>query len=89
MIESQYGILLDKINSTRDYEAVKLAHDQFLSALLAQSFVHMRQVCGTPRLLYEPCHEKASLWGFQRGPTQTELYKHRKSQEARNFGFRE
>ena len=44
MIESQYGILLDKISSTRDYEAVKLAHDQFLSALLAQSFVHMRSV---------------------------------------------
>lgn len=44
MIESQYGILLDKIGGTRDYEAVKLAHDQFLSALLAQSFVHMRSV---------------------------------------------
>ena len=42
--ESQYGILLDKISSTRDYEAVKLAHDHFLSALLAQSFVHMRSV---------------------------------------------
>ena len=61
MIESQYGILLDKINSTRDYEAVKLAHDQFLSALLAQSFVHMRQVCGTPRPLYEPRHKKICL----------------------------
>ena len=44
MIESQYGILLDKISSTRDYEAVKLAHDHFLSALLAQSFVHMKSV---------------------------------------------
>ena len=44
VIESQYGILVDKIQSTRDFEAVKLAHDQFLSALLAQSFVHMRSV---------------------------------------------
>ena len=51
MIESQYGILLDKINSTRDYEAVKLAHVQFLSALLAQSFVHMRQVSVSSRLV--------------------------------------
>lgn len=44
VIESQYGILVDKIQSTRDFEAVRLAHDQFLSALLAQSFVHMKSV---------------------------------------------
>ncbi|KAL5004702.1 hypothetical protein ScPMuIL_018158 [Solemya velum] len=44
VIESQYGILLEKINTTRDFEAVKLGHDQFLSALLAQSFVHMKSV---------------------------------------------
>nr|KAG5690685.1 hypothetical protein BaRGS_013471 [Batillaria attramentaria] len=42
VIESQYGLLLDQINSTRDFEAVKLAHEQFLAALLAQSFVHMK-----------------------------------------------
>lgn len=50
VIESQYGILVEKINSTRDYEAVKLAHDHFLSALLAQSFVHMKAVA---HCLYE------------------------------------
>ncbi|KAK7475136.1 hypothetical protein BaRGS_00033628 [Batillaria attramentaria] len=44
VIESQYGLLLDQINSTRDFEAVKLAHEQFLAALLAQSFVHMKSV---------------------------------------------
>lgn len=44
VIESQYGLLLEKINSTRDFEAVKLAHEHFLSALLSQSFVHMKSV---------------------------------------------
>ena len=52
VIESQYGILLDKISNTRDYEAVKLAHDQFLSALLAQSFVHMRSVSRYMNFVY-------------------------------------
>lgn len=50
VIESQYGLLLDKINSTRDFEAVKLAHEHFLAALLAQSFVHMKSVC--PLILF-------------------------------------
>ena len=44
MIESQFGILVEKISTTRDYEAARLAHDHFLSALLAQSFVHMKTV---------------------------------------------
>jgi len=44
VIESQYGLLLDTINSTRDFEAIKLAHEHFLAALLAQSFVHMKSV---------------------------------------------
>ena len=48
VIESQYGGLLDTINSTRDFEAVKLAHEHFLAALLAQSFVHMKSVSTLP-----------------------------------------
>ncbi|RUS76183.1 hypothetical protein EGW08_016061 [Elysia chlorotica] len=44
VIESQYKVLVDKINSTRDFEAAKLAHEHFLSSLLAQSFVHMKTV---------------------------------------------
>ena len=44
MIESQYKVLLDKINSTKDFEAAKLAHEHFLSSLLSQSFVHMKTV---------------------------------------------
>ncbi|KAK7116694.1 gamma-tubulin complex component 4-like [Littorina saxatilis] len=44
VIESQYNALLDTINTTRDFEAIKLAHEHFLAALLAQSFVHMKPV---------------------------------------------
>lgn len=44
VIESQFSTFMEKITSTRDFEAVKLAHDQFLSALLSQSFVHMKAV---------------------------------------------
>ncbi|ESP01051.1 hypothetical protein LOTGIDRAFT_55038, partial [Lottia gigantea] len=55
VIESQYGILLDKINSTRDFEAVKVAHENFLSALLAQSFVHMKSVSHCLREILDQC----------------------------------
>ncbi|KAL8582302.1 hypothetical protein ACOMHN_037059 [Nucella lapillus] len=44
VIESQYGQLLETISSTRDFEAVRLAHEHFLAALLSQSFVHMKSV---------------------------------------------
>ena len=55
MIESQYKILLDKINSTKDFEAAKLAHEHFLSSLLAQSFVHMRTVSSCLYEILEQC----------------------------------
>ncbi|XP_071167808.1 gamma-tubulin complex component 4-like [Mytilus edulis] len=55
VIESQYGILVDKIQSTRDFEAVRLAHDQFLSALLAQSFVHMKSVSHCLHEILDQC----------------------------------
>ncbi|CAL1526599.1 unnamed protein product, partial [Lymnaea stagnalis] len=55
VIESHYKILLDKINSTKDFEAVKLAHERFLSSLLAQSFVHMRTVFSCLQEILKQC----------------------------------
>ncbi|XP_071096786.1 gamma-tubulin complex component 4-like [Haliotis cracherodii] len=55
VIESQYGILLEKINSTGDFEAVKLAHEQFLVTLLSQSFVHMKSVSSCLYDILELC----------------------------------
>ncbi|XP_005092380.1 gamma-tubulin complex component 4 [Aplysia californica] len=55
VIESQYQILMDKIDSTKDFEAAKLAHEQFLSSLLAQSFVHMRTVSSCLYEILEQC----------------------------------
>ena len=37
---------------------------------------------------YEPRHKKTSLRDFRSGPTQTELYSHKKGLTAGNFGFR-
>ena len=44
MIESQFGILTDRINSTQDFEMIKVLHEQFLTSLLSQTFVHMKSV---------------------------------------------
>ena len=44
MIESLFSQLLDKVQATRDFEAVRFAHEQFLSSLLSQSFLHMKTV---------------------------------------------
>ena len=66
VIESQYGLLLDTINSTRDFEAIKLAHEHFLAALLAQSFVHMKSVSSHWHLfqtfLTLLCHWESFPW---------------------------
>ena len=35
----------------------------------------------------EPHHEKTWFQGFQPGPTQTRLYRHRRWLKAQNFGF--
>ena len=44
VLETQYSILLEKINSTRDFETLRLAHDHFITTLQAQPFLLMRQV---------------------------------------------
>lgn len=43
-MESQFSQLLQQINSTRDFESIRLAHDHFLSNLLAQSFILLKPV---------------------------------------------
>lgn len=55
VIESQYKVLMDKINSTKDFEAAKLAHEHFLSSLLAQSFVHMKTVSSCLYEILDQC----------------------------------
>ena len=49
VLESQFSQLLQQINSTRDFESIRLAHDHFLSNLLAQSFILLKPVsiCST------------------------------------------
>ncbi|XP_072479899.1 gamma-tubulin complex component 4-like isoform X4 [Notamacropus eugenii] len=46
VLESQFSQLLHQINSTRDFESIQLAHDHFLSNLLAQSFILLKPVSG-------------------------------------------
>lgn len=48
VLESQFSQLLQLINSTRDFESIRLAHDHFLSNLLAQSFILLKPVRRTP-----------------------------------------
>lgn len=44
VLESQFSQLLQQINSTRDFESIRLAHDHFLSNLLAKSFILLKPV---------------------------------------------
>ena len=46
MLEAQYTQLVEKINGTRDFESIRLAHDQFVTTLMAQSFLLMKPVKG-------------------------------------------
>ncbi|XP_067871650.1 gamma-tubulin complex component 4 isoform X3 [Heterodontus francisci] len=42
VLESQFSQLLQEINSIQDFESIRLAHDRFLSNLLAQSFILLK-----------------------------------------------
>lgn len=44
VLEVQYSQLVEKINSTRDFESIRLSHDNFLTTLMAQSFLLMKPV---------------------------------------------
>ena len=44
VIESQYNILIAAVTSTRDFDSVKLAHENFLAALQARCFVYIKPV---------------------------------------------
>ncbi|XP_055010891.1 gamma-tubulin complex component 4 [Boleophthalmus pectinirostris] len=50
VLESQFSQLLTQINSTRDFESIRLSHDHFLSNLLAQTFILLKPVlnCTSP-----------------------------------------
>jgi len=44
VIESQFSVMIVKMQATRDFEAIRLAHDQFLSALGSHCFFHLKPV---------------------------------------------
>lgn len=44
VLETQYSQLVEKIKNTRDFEAIRLAHDHFITTLMAQSFLLMKPV---------------------------------------------
>ncbi|XP_053721406.1 gamma-tubulin complex component 4 [Synchiropus splendidus] len=55
VLESQFSQLLQQINSTRDFESIRLAHDHFLSNLLAQSFILLKPVFHCLNEIIELC----------------------------------
>ena len=61
--------------------------DLFMENSLGQHFflIFSNLVCLT--ITIRPSHEKTNNLGFRPGPTQTELYKHRRWLEAGNVGF--
>ncbi|XP_031704375.1 gamma-tubulin complex component 4 [Anarrhichthys ocellatus] len=61
VLESQFSQLLQQINSTRDFESIQLAHDHFLSNLLAQSFILLKPVFHCLNEILELCQTFCSL----------------------------
>lgn len=60
VLESQFSQLLQQINSTRDFESIRLAHDHFLSNLLAQSFILLKPV--PAGRVVPPAHLSPCCW---------------------------
>uniref|UniRef100_A0A2I3S4C2 Gamma-tubulin complex component n=1 Tax=Pan troglodytes TaxID=9598 RepID=A0A2I3S4C2_PANTR len=68
VLESQFSQLLHQINSTRDFESIRLAHDHFLSNLLAQSFILLKPVFHCLNEILDLCHSFCSLVSQNLGP---------------------
>ncbi|KAM3925552.1 gamma-tubulin complex component 4 [Leptodactylus fuscus] len=68
VLESQFSQLLEQINSTRDFESIRLAHDHFLSNLLAQSFILLKPVFHCLNEILDLCHSFCSLVSQNPGP---------------------
>uniref|UniRef100_A0A8D0KKU6 Gamma-tubulin complex component n=1 Tax=Salvator merianae TaxID=96440 RepID=A0A8D0KKU6_SALMN len=68
VLESQFSQLLQQINSTRDFESIRLAHDHFLSNLLAQSFILLKPAFHCLNEILDLCHSFCSLVSQNRGP---------------------
>ena len=60
VIESQFGLLQERVQNTRDFEAIRLAHDNFLACLLSQAFLLMKPVS----ILYFNCLTLHLNWSF-------------------------
>lgn len=61
VLEAQYTQLVEKINSTRDFESIRLAHDQFVTTLMAQSFLLMKPVSHCLDEILNLCQSFSSL----------------------------
>uniref|UniRef100_A0A8C0WLJ4 Gamma-tubulin complex component n=1 Tax=Castor canadensis TaxID=51338 RepID=A0A8C0WLJ4_CASCN len=68
VLESQFSQLLHQINSTRDFESIRLAHDHFLSNLLAQSFILLKPVFHCLNEILDLCHSFCLLVSQNLGP---------------------
>ncbi|KAJ6662775.1 hypothetical protein lerEdw1_010979 [Lerista edwardsae] len=68
VLESQFSQLLQQINSTRDFESIRLAHDHFLSNLLAQSFILLKPAFHCLNEILDLCHSFCSLVSQNFGP---------------------
>ncbi|XP_072031509.1 gamma-tubulin complex component 4-like [Amphiura filiformis] len=61
VLETQFSQLVDKVRSTRDFEAVRFAHDQFITSLMAQCFLLMKPVNHCLTEILEVCHSFCML----------------------------
>ncbi|XP_071512023.1 gamma-tubulin complex component 4-like [Diadema antillarum] len=73
VLETHFIQLLQKIESTRDFEAVRLAHDQFLVSLMAQCFLLSKPVHRCLTEILETCYSFSLLMMQTSTVTQLEL----------------
>ncbi|XP_070541864.1 gamma-tubulin complex component 4-like [Ptychodera flava] len=73
VLETQFTQLVEKIDSTRDFETIRLAHDQFLTSLLGQSFLHMKPVAHCLKEILDICQSFCTLLTQTHALTEREI----------------
>jgi len=85
VIESQFSILAEKIEKTRDFETIRIAHDQFITSLLTHCFLLTKPISHCLKELLELCNKFCVLLQGQNEQTLTEQQQKQLETIAKDF----
>lgn len=61
VLDTQYSLLKRRLSDTRDFEAIRKFHEDYLDSLISQSFLHVKAVSRSLEQIFQLCLELCSV----------------------------